>query len=214
MEVTERARIREADPSALGLAAFAVATFLAGLYNVGANVPLTAFFAMALCYGGVAQFVAGLFEYRRENTFGATVFTSYGALYVAAAGLTWMVVTDRITAGTWRLGFGWILLAYAIVNLGFLIESAWISKALALMFLGIEITEILLFIGCFAGQAAGTGVVAIGGAIGILTAVAAFYAAWAALLNSAGRDVLPVGTPMLQPDATQAAFHLGRRRAA
>ena len=200
-----------ADPSALGLAAFAVTTFLVSLYNVGASMPLTAFFAIALFYGGMAEFVAGLFEYRRENTFGATAYTSYGALYLAAAGVAWMLATGRITEAALSPGLGWILLAYAVVNLGFLAQSFRVSKALGLVFLGIEVTEILLFIGYFAGETAGAGAVAIAGVIGILTSIVTCYAAWAALLNSAaGRDVLLVGRPH---EAEQPDVHLGRRAA-
>jgi len=193
-----RVLMRRADPSALGLADFAVTTFLASLYNIvgGAIMPLAAFFVLALCFGGLAEFVAGLFEYGRENTFGATVYTSYGALYLALAGFGWLVLEGHIAGAAIRLGLAWIVLAYAAMNLTFLLESMWINRIVSLVFLAIEATEILLVIGYFSGEMAGTGLVAIAGGVGILTALLAWYASGAALVNGmAGTTVLPVGEP-------------------
>ena len=191
-----RMLMRRADPSALGLAAFAVTTFLASLYNIvgGAIMPAAAFFVLALCFGGLAEFVAGLFEYGRENAFGATVYTSYGALYLALAAFGWLGLQGHIAGLAIRLGLGWIVLAYAVMNLMFLVESIWIDAATSLVFLATEATEILLVIGYFSGEMAGTGLVAIAGGVGILTALLAWYASGAALVNSmAGTTVFPVG---------------------
>ncbi len=188
--------VRRAEPAALGLAAFAVTTFLVSLYNiVGGDMPLLAFFLFACFYGGLAQFVAGLFAYRNEDTFGATLFTSYGAFYLALAAMGGLLLRGSITPGPGlQRGLAWILLAYAVVSLGFLVQSLWMNQALSLLMLGIEVTEILLLIGYFRGDTAGIGIVIAGGVVGIATAVVAWYASMAALLNSmAGSDVLPVG---------------------
>jgi succinate-acetate transporter protein len=95
------------------------------------------------------------------------------------------------------LSLGWILLAFAVFNSYMLLWSTRINTAVFLVFLTLEVTEILLFIGNFKGEAAGTGLVALGGWIGILTALVAWYASAATLVNSmAGRSILPVGGPL------------------
>jgi uncharacterized protein len=191
-----------ADPSALGFAGFAVATFLGSLYNlVGlASIPF-AFFLFALLYGGLAEFVAGLFAYRREDTFSATVFTSYGAFYLAMGTMGWLISQGRLIPGIGeRMGLAWVLLAFAVVNLGFLLQSIWMNWAVTATMAGIELTEILLLIGYFAGEGAASGLVAVAGGVGILTALLACYAATACLVNSmAGSDILPVGRPITRP---------------
>ncbi len=91
----------------------------------------------------------------------------------------------------------WILLASAVLKLYFLMWSPRVSGAVFLVFLGIEATEILLLIGYFMGATAGQGLVAIGGGIGILTAILAWYAGGAAMINGmVGRHVLPVSSAM------------------
>ncbi len=189
--------MRRAEPSALGLAAFAVTTFLVSLYNIvgRGDMPLVAFFLLACFYGGLAQFVAGLFAYRKEDTFEATFFTSYGALYLAFAAMGGLLLRGSIVPGlALDRGVAWILLAYAVVTLGFLLQSVWMNQTLSLLMIGIEATEILLLIGYFRGDTAGIGIVIAGGVVGIATALVAWYASVAALVNSmAGSDVLPLG---------------------
>src|SRR4051812_49002892 len=74
-----------ADPAPLGLAAFALTTFMLSLFNAGilaeAGEPIV--FGLALFYGGIAQLIAGVWEFRNNNTFGATAFTSYGAFWLS-----------------------------------------------------------------------------------------------------------------------------------
>ncbi len=193
----EKVIVRRADSSAAGLAAFAVTTFLVSLYNLvgGSNMPLPALFLVAAFYGGLAQFVAGLFAYRREDGFAATVFMSYGALYLLLAAMGGLLLRGTLTPGialSW--GLAWILLAYAVINLGFLLQSIWVNATVSLLMLGIEVTEILLVIGYFRGEAAGVGIVTAAGVVGIITAIVAWYAGVASLVNGmAGGEVLPMG---------------------
>ncbi len=193
----EKVIVRRADSSAVGWAAFAATTFLVSLYNLvgGRDMPLPAFFLMAAFYGGLAQFVAGLFAYRREDAFSAAVFMSYGALYLLLAGLGGLLLRGSLVPGiALERGMAWILLAYAVINLGFLLQSLWVNAAVSLLVLGIEITQILLVIGYVRGDAAGVGIVTAGGVVGIITAVVAWYAGAAALVNGmTGTEVLPVG---------------------
>ena len=185
-----------ADPAPLGLGGFALTTFLLNAHNAwgGAAVPLLAFYGFAVFYGGLAQFMAGMYEFRNRNTFGATAFTTYGAFWMGLAIFVGLVLVGKVKEGEIALSLGWILLAFAIFNTYMLLWSTRINTAVSLVFLTLEVTEILLFIGNFLGEAAGTGWVALGGYLGILTALVAWYTSAAILLNGvAQRAVLPVG---------------------
>src|SRR5581483_8327473 len=92
---------------------------------------------------------------------------------------------------------GWFLLAFAIFNTYMMFWSLRVNVAVFLVFLTLEITEILLFIGAFAGSGAGSGLTALGGWIGIITAIVAWYASAAVVANSIrSAPILPVGGPL------------------
>jgi uncharacterized protein len=188
-----------ADPAPLGLAAFALTTFLLSAHNAfgGTTAPLLAFFGFAIFYGGLAQFAAGMWEFRNRNTFGATAFSTYGGFWMGVAAFIVLVLAGKVLPADITRSLGWILLAFAIFNTYMLAWSARINLAVFGVFLTLEITEILLFIGNFSGNAAGSGLVAVGGIVGLLTALVAWYASAAGVVNSMSeRPVLPVGRPL------------------
>jgi uncharacterized protein len=188
-----------ADPAPLGLGAFALTTFILSAHNAfgATTAPLLAVFGFAIFYGGLGQFMAGMWEFRNRNVFGATAFTTYGAFWMGVAGFLTLVVTGKVTGGDIAQSLGWILLAFAIFNTYMLLWSTRINMAVFLVFLTLELTEILLFIGAFSGAAAGTGLTQIGGLVGILTAIVAWYASAAGVINGmSARPVLPVGGPL------------------
>ncbi|HSR24783.1 MAG TPA: acetate uptake transporter [Candidatus Eisenbacteria bacterium] len=195
----ERAALPVADPAPLGLAAFALTTFVLSAHNAfgASTAPLLAFFGYAIFYGGVAQFAAGMWEFRNRNVFGATAFSTYGGFWMGLAGLVVLVLFGKVAGNEITQSLGWILLAFAIFNTYMLIWSARINMAVFLVFLTLEVTEILLFVGNFSGNAAGSGLVAIGGYVGIVTALVAWYASAAGVINGmSARPVLPVGGPL------------------
>ena len=196
----ERPALPVADPAPLGLGAFALTTFILSAHNAfgAGTVPLLAFFGYAVFYGGLAQFVAGLFEFRNRNVFGATAFVTYGGFWMGlAAYVAVAVFLKQPDAAPVPQGLAWILLAFAIFNTYMLLWSARINMAVFAVFLTLEATEILLFLGNFSGNAAGSGLVAIGGYVGILTALVAWYASAAGVVNGMSvRPVLPVGSPL------------------
>jgi uncharacterized protein len=206
-----------ADPAPLGLAAFALTTFLLSAHNAfgGSTAPLLAFFGFAIFYGGLAQFAAGMWEFRNRNTFGATAFSTYGGFWMGVAAFIVLVLAGKVAAGDVTKSLGWILLAFAIFNTYMLAWSARINAAVFGVFLTLEATEILLFIGNFAGNAAGSGLVAVGGWVGIVTALVAWYASAALVVNGmSDRPVLPVGRPLWgggAPAAPRAAGPVGPR---
>src|SRR5947207_9548215 len=192
-----------ADPAPLGLAAFAATTFLLSAANAGWMTKATgdAWLGYALAYGGFGQLLAGMWEFRNRNVFGATAFSTYGGFWI---GLGLWVLLVAPTAGT-KAGkdIAWILLAFAIFNTYMLFWSAMVNAAVFAVFLTLEATEVILFIGNFA---ANSSIVKFGGYVGILTALCAWYASAAGVGNGvAGRTILPVGSPFWKPAAAIAA---------
>ena len=207
-----------ADPAPLGLAAFALTTFLLSAKNADwmSHATTSAFLGYAFAYGGVAQFAAGMWEFRRGNTFGATAFSSYGAFWFglglwvlfvanpAVAGITPATAPAKAAATVASLNhdLGWITLAWAIFTLYMLIFTSQVNLAIFLVFLILEVTFIILAIGNFdAGSALlPTGTIKIGGYLGLVTALAAWYASAAGLAaGMGGRIQFPVGKPLVRP---------------
>jgi len=192
-----------ADPAPLGLAAFALTTFLLSAFNAGWMTKGSglAWLGYALAYGGLCQLLAGMWEFRNRNVFGATAFASYGGfwiglfLYVQLVGSK--LLLHPATAGAFSKDVGWILLAFAIFNTYMLIWSTQVNIAVFAVFLTLEATEIILFIGNFSGS---SGTVKFGGYVGVVTAAAAWYASAAGVANGmGGRLSVPVGRPLLAP---------------
>jgi succinate-acetate transporter protein len=192
-----------ADPAPLGLAAFALTTFLLSAANAGwmTSASGDAWLGYAFAYGGLAQLLAGMWEFRNRNVFGATAFSTYGGFWIGL-GLWALLVAP--TAGT-KAGkdVAWILLAFAIFNTYMLFWSSMVNVAVFGVFLTLEATEIILFIGNFA---ANTSIVKFGGYVGVVTALVAWYASAAGVANgTAGRVIIPVGAPFWKPAAAVAA---------
>jgi len=180
-----------ADPAPLGLAGFALTTFVLSMFNAGLvdkkGLPIV--FGLALAYGGVAQLLAGLWEFRKGNTFGATAFSSYGAFWLSY----WAFVTffaKDVPAANAGSAVGLYLIGWGIFTTYMWIASFRTTAAINLVFLLLAITYFLLGIGEATGN---TGVGKLGGWVGLATAVAAWYASFAAVANfTFGRELVPV----------------------
>jgi len=186
-----------ANPAPLGLAAFALTTFLLSAANANWMGAATgsAWLGYALAYGGLCQLLAGMWEFRSGNVFGATAFSTYGGFWIGLFLWVQFVAPHAASASAADHDLGWILLAFAIFNTYMLIFSAQVNMAVFLVFLTLEVTEIVLFIGNFASN---TTIVHIGGYIGVLTALVAWYTSAAGVgAGVGGRVQLPVGKPLL-----------------
>jgi uncharacterized protein len=180
-----------ADPAPLGLAAFALTTFLLSVKNAGWTDGGAAWLGFAFAYGGLAQLLAGMWEFRNRNVFGATAFTTYGAFWIGL-GLYVLLAEGASPNATNDLAF--ILLAFAIFNTYMLLWSTRVTVAVFLVFLALEATEVVLSVGFFTDTES---IVKAGGIVGVVTAAIAWYASAAGVVNGmAGRPVLPVGSPM------------------
>jgi hypothetical protein len=166
-------------------------TFVLSMINTGlvskASEPVV--LGLALAYGGIAQFAAGMWEFRTGNTFGAVAFTSFGAFWVSFWAFVTFFAAD-IPPEHAAAAVGLYLIAWAIFTTYMFFASLRTTGAVALVFLLLAITFFLLGIG-EANES--KGLVEVGGWAGILTAAAAWYASFAAVINSTfGRTVLPV----------------------
>jgi succinate-acetate transporter protein len=180
-----------ADPGPLGLAAFALTTFVLSMFNADlvskAGEPVV--LGLALGYGGIAQVLAGMWEFRTGNTFGAVAFTSFGAFWLSF----WAFVTffeGDVPAAHVGDAVGLYLIAWGIFTTYMFVASLRTTAAVAAVFFLLAVTFFLLGIGNSGGN---EGMVEVGGWFGLATAAAAWYASFAAVTNSTfGRTVLPV----------------------
>lgn len=181
---------RPADPAPLGLAAFAMTTFVLSMFNAnlvsekGTPVVL----GLALAYGGIVQLLAGMWEFRTGNTFGAVAFCSYGAFWISFWALE--VFYAKQIGGNVGHAVGVYLWAWAIFTAYMTVAALRVSVAVLGVFALLTATFVLLAIGAVGPH---TTVTHWGGYIGLATAAVAWYASFAAVTNSTfGRTVLPV----------------------
>ena len=193
--VTERSEPRAlplGDPAPLGLSGFALTTFVLSCSNAGFILTQGTGGAMvlglALFYGGLAQLLAGMWEFRNGNTFGATAFSSYGAFWISLAFSLLPIFGGKSLAdAAGGTAVGVYLLGWTIFTLYMLLGTFRLTGALVAVFALLFLAFLFLTIGALGG---GTGMTALGGWIGILTALAAWYTAAAGILartNSAFR---------------------------
>ncbi len=178
-----------ADPGPLGLAAFAGTTFVLSLMNANlvSAAGIGAVLGLAFAYGGLAQLLAGMWEFRTGNTFGAVAFTSFGAFWISFFFILRIVPSTAITLH----GLSAYLWMWAIFTTYMFFASLRTTGAVALVFLLLAITFILLAIGDMGGGH--SSITHAGGFVGLATAIAAWYASFAAVMNATfGRVVLPV----------------------
>ena len=182
-----------ADPGPLGLGAFALTTFVLSVFNANiiSNVKLEAVvLPLALFYGGLAQLLAGMWEFKKGNTFGATAFTSFGAFWLSYAAFAKFILPNIENQPDAYKATGLFLLAWTIFAAMLLFAAVRISGALGLVFLTATAAFTLLTIGKL-GQ--DPSITKLGGIAGLVTAGAAWYASWAGVMNDAWkRTVLPV----------------------
>jgi uncharacterized protein len=192
-----------ADPGPLGLAGFALTTFVLSVFNTGmiktgAGVVL----GLALAYGGIAQFAAGMWEFVKGNTFGAVAFGSFGAFWISFWWLLNHLPADA-KGNDLAHGIGVYLLAWAIFTGYMFVASLRTTGAVAAVFLFLTATFLFLAIGAFAMSTADvaganySGLYKFGGWLGLITALLAWYASFAAVTNSTFKRVVLPTYPMV-----------------
>jgi uncharacterized protein len=195
--------IPAADPAPLGLAGFALTTFLLSGHNAS-FIPDLIWVGPALFYGGLCQLLAGMWEFRNRNVFGATAFSTYGGFWMSFGAYVVLASTTKFassfTGHDATNAAAWFLMAFAIFNFYMLIASLRVTSAVFLVFLTLQITEIVLAIAFWSGN---SGWLHWGGWLGVITAGVAWYTSAAGVMNGvAERIVLPVGPALLRPMPT------------
>jgi succinate-acetate transporter protein len=181
-----------ANPAPLGLLGFGMTTVLLNLHNAGFYNLNTMILGMGLCYGGLAQVVAGIQEWKKGNTFGATAFTSYGFFWLSLVALLMLPGTATDKTATASYFFVW-----GLFTLGMFIGTLKINKALQVVFGTLVVLFFLLFLrDATATNAADFSKVIgkIAGYEGLVCGASAIYAALAQILNEVyGKILLPLG---------------------
>ena len=193
---------KPADPAPLGLAAFALTTFILSGHNA-TFIPDLIWVGLALFYGGLCQLLAGMWEFRNQNVFGATAFSTYGGFWMSLGIFVTLAVVSKsfaadLTGANLPNAVAWFLLAFAIFNTYMLIMSTQLNIAVFGVFLTLEATEIVLAFGYFRlAHGHSDSWLHVGGWLGILTAAVAWYTSAAGVVNGmAPRTVVPVGRPL------------------
>ncbi len=173
-----------ANPAPLGLMGFGMTTILLNLHNAGFFALDDAILAMGIFYGGIAQIIAGIMEFRKGNTFGLTAFTSYG--------LFWLSLVYIIQFGSPDAGFmGWYLFLWGMFTAYMFLATLNKNRALQVVFATLTLLFWMLAIGEWTGNET---VTQVAGLIGLASGASAFYLAAAEVLNETyGRMILPVG---------------------
>jgi uncharacterized protein len=185
---------KPANPGPLGLAGFGLTTCVLSAINAGLlpHEALPAVVPLAFAYGGVAQLIAGVLEFRNGNTFGTIAFTSYGLFWWWFALLQWSIGAGWLKAPS-ASGGGTVLLFFGVLTLLLWVVTFRLSKAVWSIFLLLWITFFLLAAGDF-----GYGTGKMGGYLGLITGIDALLVAFIETLNAtANRAVIPLGPPIV-----------------
>jgi succinate-acetate transporter protein len=166
-------------------------TVVLSCYNAGflGNATEGVVLPLALFYGGLTQFLAGMWEFRRGNTFGATAFSSFGAFWLSYYLLTVQIAPTLAHAPEANKAVGLFLLVWAVFTAYMSVAALRVSGAVLGVFVALTLTFALLSAGEFATS---TDITRIGGWLGLVTAVLAWYASFAGVISfTFGREIVP-----------------------
>lgn len=179
-----------ANPAPLGLMGFGMTTVLLNLHNAGLFDLGTMILAMGIFYGGLAQILAGIFEWRKGNTFATTAFTSYGLFWLSLVGLITMPALGlaRPPENTAMAAY---LIMWGIFTSAMFVGTLRLNRALQFVFSSLAILFFLLALGEITGNVL---ITRIAGVEGIICGFSAIYTAIAQVLNEVyGRTLAPIG---------------------
>ena len=179
-----------ANPAPLGLMAFGLTTILLNIHNAGYYELNSMILAMGVFYGGIAQVIAGLLDFRKGNEFGATAFCSYGLFWLSFVALVVFPGWDMADKPTER-AMGWYLFSWALFTAIMFVGSLRTTRALQAVFASLAILFVLLAVHDWTGNVT---IGKIAGWEGILTGLLAVYTATAQIWNDVyRRTILPLG---------------------
>lgn len=186
-----RLQDRTANPAPLGLLGFGMTTVLLNIHNAGFFPMNSMILAMGIFYGGIGQVIAGVMEWKKNNTFGTTAFTSYGLFWLSLVGLSVMPELGWIEASS-NIAMGAYLFMWGLFTFVLFIGTLRISRALQVVFASLTLLFLLLALGDFTGNGS---ITVLAGYVGIFCGFSAIYAGLAQVINELyGRELLPLGT--------------------
>lgn len=178
-----------ANPAPLGLIGFGMTTILLNLANAGV-VPLTSIvLGMGIFVGGIAQIIAGIMEWKKNNTFGMTAFTAYGAFWITLVAI-WVLPKMGVANPADAVSMGYFLTVWGVFSLGMFFGTLRINVALQFVFGSLVVLFALLAIADFSGNES---IKVIAGYEGIICGASALYTAIAQILNEIYKaEILPI----------------------
>lgn len=183
---TEKQSVKTANPAPLGLLSFGMTTVLLNIHNVGATHLTIAIAAMGFALGGLAQFIAGLLEFKNGNTFGGTAFTAYGLFWWSLVFIWWNPL--ELPSGSVSMGFYFLL--WAVFTGGMFIGTLKHNIISRIVFGSLTLLFLLLSISNFAQSDI---VLTIAGVVGIICGISAVYNGAGLIINNEfGRKVFPL----------------------
>ena len=183
-------RDTSANPAPLGLTGFGLTTILLNIHNAGFYPNNSMILGMGLFVGGLAQIIAGVLESKKNNTFGTTAFTLYGAFWLSLVAI-WTLPRLGLAERADDTAMGWYLAIWGLFTFGMFLGTFRLSRALQVVFGTLVLLFWLLALGDFTGNAA---IKTLAGYEGIVCGLSALYAAIAQVLNEVyGRTVMPLG---------------------
>ena len=186
-----RLQDQTANPAPLGLLGFGMTTVLLNIHNAGLFPINSMILAMGIFYGGLGQIIAGIMEWKKNNTFGTTAFTSYGLFWLSFVGLSVMPEIGWAEASS-SIAMACYLFMWGLFTLGLFIGTLRISRALQVIFASLTALFWLLALGNFTGNAS---TLVFSGYVGIFCGLSAIYTALAQVLNELYRkELLPIGS--------------------
>jgi succinate-acetate transporter protein len=179
-----------ANPAPLGLLGFGMTTVLLNIHNAGYYEMNTMILAMGIFYGGIAQIFAGLMEWKKNNTFGATAFTSYGLFWLSLVGLILLPSLGLGQAASKPAMVAYFFM-WGLFTFVMFLGTLRLNRALQLVFLSLTVLFFLLALGDYTGNASiGT----LAGYEGIICGLSAIYTALAQVINEVYKKVIvPLG---------------------
>ncbi len=190
--VTSVTKDTTANPAPLGLLGFGLTTVLLNLHNAGMFSLDAMILGMGIFYGGLAQIIAGIMEWKKGNTFGTTAFTSYGLFWLT---LVVVIVFPRLGWGEAPndIAMAAYLIMWGLFTAVMFIGTLKLNKALQFVFFSLTILFFLLAIGDITGNAL---IKKVAGFEGVICGASAIYTGLAQVLNEVyGRTIAPLGVP-------------------
>ena len=186
-----------ANPAPLGLMGFGMTTVLLNIHNTGLFPVSAMILAMGIFYGGCAQIIAGILEFKKGNTFGVTAFTYYGLFWLTLVAI-W-IIPEIISEGTYAVAtessfLAWYLFIWGLFTMLMFFGTLKKNFALSVVFFTLFILFYLLALKNW-GFISGSWI----GIEGIFCGLSAIYLAMAEVINeSFGKTILPIGRPILK----------------